>query len=59
MNKKNAIKIIEKLLKELPHEIAREDALHTYYNNYEVEDLLFIVLDVLNGKGYDCGDYAI
>lgn len=59
MSKEDAIKILKNICEQLPKEVIYEDALHTYYNNYDVEDLIFIIIDVLNGVGYDIGDHAI
>ena len=52
--------MLKKILNELNEENEREDALHTYYNNYEVEDLIQIIYDVVVKKeGYEVGDYAV
>ena len=58
MTKDEAIELLKKVLHELPKDVRYEDALHTYYNNYDVEDLLGMVMNVLRGNGYSCGDYA-
>ena len=58
MTKGEAITILKKVLHELPTDVIEEEALHTYYDNYDVEQLICIVMNVLRGDGYSCGEMA-
>ena len=58
MTKDEAITTLKKVLHELPTDVLEEEALHTYYDNYDVEQLIWIVMNVLRGDGYSCGEYG-
>ena len=58
MTKDEAIKVLKTVLNELATDVLEEEALHTYYDNYDVEQLLCMVMNVLRGDGYSCGEYA-
>lgn len=58
MSKEQAVKDLKKILKNLPKEILEEDAIKTYYDYFDIDYTLTILIDVLSDKGCYKGSYV-